>query len=86
MREIAGTLGADRAAAKTECVPMRMYTESRGWHPACFPLSMALPVSMGTWKREREIDSVLGETVGVGVECRLRDSSGVRGSQMIKKG
>lgn len=25
-----GTLGADRAAAKTECVPVRMHAESRG--------------------------------------------------------
>lgn len=34
---------------------------------------------------ERDIDSVLGATVGVGVECHLRDCSGVGGGQVIKK-
>lgn len=48
-----------------------------------FPLSLALPVSMGTG--EGETDSLQGVTVRGGVECHLCDCSGVGGGQMIKK-
>ena len=78
MQEMAGTLGADWAAAKTECVPVRMYTASRGMHPACFPLSLALSVSMGTWGQGGTgggSDSLQGVTTGSWVQGHFCDCS-----------
>lgn len=65
-----------------------MYTASRGMHPACFPLSLALPVSMGTWGQGGAgggSNSLQGVTTGSWVQGHFCDCSGVGRGQTIKK-
>lgn len=73
--------GRRLSSAKTECVPARMYTESRGG----IQLGSAnLHGDCGERERATLCKGQLG--LGGAAECHLRDCSGIGGIHVIKKG